>query len=341
MRRGRALSTFLLSLALSIALVAWLLSRIELADLGRTLAGIYVPSLGLYALLSLAGSGLRAYRYRLLIGPERIGPGGIFVVTLIRNLFVDLLPAKLGSLSYIYLLVRRFGLSLELSASTFLLAAVFDALSLSPILLLAIFAVGLGTSRLSTIQFSLLALAFLLLLALLLAALPALLRAALRVGERFLRAAGAGERWGLPYLVQKVRLTIEAIDTIRARGVYARVFVLSLALRVLKYGSLYFLLHALLLRQGFPLAALNFWQVVLGIAGAEFSANLPVQGIAGLGTWETAFALTFRLMGYDERIAIVAGFGLHLVTQLYEYGLGVLAILLLPLAAAGRKQPDR
>jgi hypothetical protein len=32
------------------------------------------------------------------------------VVTLIRNLFVDLLPAKLGS-SYIYLLVRRFGLS--------------------------------------------------------------------------------------------------------------------------------------------------------------------------------------------------------------------------------------
>jgi len=159
-RRGRALSTFLLSLGLSVALVAWLLSRIELADLVRTLAGIYLPSLGLYALLSLAGSGLRAYRYRLLIGPERIGSGGIFLVTLIRNLFVDLLPAKLGALSYIYLLVRRFGLSLELGASTFLLAAVFDALSLSPILLLAIFAVGLGTTRLSTVQFFLVALAY-------------------------------------------------------------------------------------------------------------------------------------------------------------------------------------
>ena len=339
MRRGRALSTFLLSLGLSVALVAWLLSRIELADLVRTLAGIYLPSLGLYALLSLAGSGLRAYRYRLLIGPERIGSGGIFLVTLIRNLFVDLLPAKLGALSYIYLLVRRFGLSLELGASTFLLAAVFDALSLSPILLLAIFAVGLGTTRLSTVQFFLVALAFLVLLALLLTALPTLLRTVLRVGERLLQAVGVGERWRIPYFLQKVRLAIEAIETIRARGVYGRVFVLSLLLRLLKYGSLYFLLHALLLRQGFPLAALNFWKVVLGIAGAEFSANLPVQGIAGLGTWETAFALAFRLMGYEERIAIVAGFGLHLVTQLYEYALGALAILLLPLAAARPSRP--
>jgi len=46
-------------------------------------------------------------------------------------------------------------------------------------------------------------------------------------------------------------------------------------------------------------------------------------------------------MGYEERTAIVAGFGLHLVTQLFEYSLGALAILLLALPALGdrRRRP--
>ena len=336
MTRRSGLTTFVLSLLLSVGLVAFLLSRIQLADLVQTFTRIYLPSLGLYALLSLLGSVLRAYRYRILLGPERITAGGIFLVTLVRNLFVDLLPAKLGSLSYIYLLVRRFGLPLELGTSTFVLAAVFDALALSPLLLLAIFAVGLGQTLLSTTQFAAFALSFLLLLALLLAWLTSLLRLALRVGSALVRALGVGHRWGIGYLVEKVRLTVDAVEAIERRGIYTAVFLLSFLLRLLKYGSLYFLLHALLVNQGFPLAALSFWKVLLGIAGAELSANLPIQGIAGLGTWETAFALAFRLMGYEERIAIVAGFGLHLVTQLFEYSLGGLAILLLALPALGQ-----
>ncbi len=331
MTRRSGLPTFLLSLLLSVGLVAWLLSRIELADLGRTFTRIYLPSLGLYAGLALLNTGLRAYRYRLLLGPERITAGGIFLVTLVRNLFVDLLPAKLGALSYIYLLVRRFGLPLELGASTFVLAAVFDALSLSPLLLLAVVMVGLGRTVLSTAQFAALALVFLVLLGVLLVALTPLLRWALRLATALLGWVGLGGRWKVPYLVEKARLTVDAVEAIQARGIYTVVLALSLVLRLTKYGALYFLLHALLANQGFPLAALNFWKVLLGIAGAELSSNLPIQGLAGIGTWETAFALAFRLMGYAERIAIVAGFGLHLVTQLFEYTLGALAILLLAL----------
>lgn len=339
--RRRALVTLAVSLALSVGLVAYLLSRIELADLAQTFARIYVPSLAAYAALSLLAAGVRAWRYRLLLGAEQIGAGGIFLVTLVRNLFIDLLPAKLGALSYVYLVVRRFGVPLELGASTFILAAVFDAISLSPILLPALFVVGLGTTVVSTVQFALLATALLLGLGLLLLALPALLRLGLRIGEWVLAAAGIGGKWGVAHLLDRLRGTVEATETIRARGVYGRVLAVSVLLRLLKYGSLYFLLHALLLNQGFPLAALSFWKVVLGIAGAELSSNLPIQGVAGLGTWETAFALAFRLMGYPERIAIVAGFGLHLITQVYEYSLGVLAILALAVAPVGWRRRHR
>jgi uncharacterized membrane protein YbhN (UPF0104 family) len=156
-----------------------------------------------------------------------------------------------------------------------------------------------------------------------------ILRGGLAVGVRLLEAVGLGDRWRVPYLVEKARLSVAAVDEIQRRGVYTTAFVVSFLLRLAKYGSLYFLLHALLANQGFPLATLSFWKVLLGIAAAELSANLPIQGLAGLGTWETAFALAFRVMGYEEKVAIVAGLGLHLVTQVFEYGLGGLAILLL------------
>jgi uncharacterized membrane protein YbhN (UPF0104 family) len=337
MTRRRGLTAFLLSVGLSIGLLAYLLSRIEWADLVRTFTGIHVPSLAAYAALSLAGVALRAGRYRLLIGPERIGPGAIVLVTLVRNLFIDLLPAKVGSLSYIYLLVRRFAIPLEVAASTFVLAAVFDALALGPLLLLAIAMVGLGRTVLSTTEFALVAAGFLLGLLLLLLALPALLRLGLRVGETLLRGARLAARPGVVYLVDRARGTIESVEAIQRRKIYWSVFGVSFLLRLAKYGSLYFVLHALLANQGFPLATLSFWKVVLGVAGAEFSANLPVQGLAGVGTWETAFALAFRLMGYEERIAIVAGLGLHLITQLFEYALGAVALVLLGLSSARRE----
>ncbi len=341
MKRPSGLTAVLFSLVLSVGLVAYLLSQIQPGQLVRMFTEIYLPSLGVYALLSLLGSCLRAFRYRLLIGPGRISAGGILLVTLIRNSFVELLPAKVGALSYIYLLVRRFGLPLEIGTATFILAAVFDVIALSPLVLVAIFLVGLGDTLLSTPQFSLAALGSLLLLLLLLAGLPALLRLALRITERLFTALGARER-GISYLLQKLSLTIEAVEAIQQRGIYSPVLLLSFLLRLAKYGSLYFLLHALLLNQGVPLAALSVWKVILGIAGAELSTVLPVQGIAGFGTWEGVFTFVFSGMGYEREIAVLSGFGLHWVTKAFEYSLGALAILLLALPALrGRRGSPR
>ncbi len=93
MSRRSSRATFLVSLVLSVGLVGYLLSRIRLADLVQTVTGIHLPSLAAYAALALLGVGLRAGRYRVLIGAQRIGFGDIVLVTLIRNLFVDLLYA--------------------------------------------------------------------------------------------------------------------------------------------------------------------------------------------------------------------------------------------------------
>jgi hypothetical protein len=56
---------------------------------------------------------------------------------------------------------------------------------------------------------------------------------------------------------------------------------------------------------------------------------LPVKGIAGFGTWESAWAIAFQLMDFDQRLAILSGIGVHLLTNLFEYSLGIMSILIL------------
>ena len=90
---------------------------------------------------------------------------------------------------------------------------------------------------------------------------------------------------------------------------------------------------------GFGFADLSFWKLILGITGAELTSALPVKGLAGFGTWESAWALTFGLMSIDQRFAVLSGLGVHLVTNLFEYSLGIgsLLILALPFVQRGRR----
>ena len=59
---------------------------------------------------------------------------------------------------------------------------------------------------------------------------------------------------------------------------------------------------------------------------------LPVQGLAGFGTWETAFHLVFSLLAPEHPNPFITGLLIHTVTQLWEYLLGLLSfgILLWP-----------
>jgi glycosyltransferase 2 family protein len=90
-------------------------------------------------------------------------------------------------------------------------------------------------------------------------------------------------------------------------------------------------------------AEFGFFKLILGVTGAELTSVLPVKGLAGFGTWEAAWALTFSLMGIDEGLAIISGLGVHLLTNVFEYSLGIasLIILLFPwLRRSARRKPE-
>jgi hypothetical protein len=128
--------------------------------------------------------------------------------------------------------------------------------------------------------------------------------------------------------VKKIRLTIDELTRIRRRKIDWPLFILSLGIRLAKYLSLYFLLFSLLRSHGFFLENLSFFKTILGITGAELSSALPIKGIGGFGTWESAWALTLMLLGFEKRIAILSS-SIHLITNIFEYVLGIASILIL------------
>jgi len=298
-------------------------------DLLNTLSQIHLPFLCFFMLISLANTFLRSWRYRWLLLPQKIGYGTVFLVTLIRNVFVDLLPARIGSLSYIYILNKRLNFSFESAASSLLVSIFFDFLTLSPFLILAAVVVGSGGSAVPLSLMIMAALFFFVLVFVLYLRLHPLLLFAIRIIEAVLQGLRLQDKsWALA-LIEKGHLTITELDGIKQRGIFWPLFIVSFFIRSAKYGALYFLLASLLKSHGFALRQISFWMTVLGINGAELTSVLPIKGIGGFGTWESAWALSFQLMDFDSRLAVITGIGVHLITNLFEYMLGIAAILVL------------
>lgn len=327
----RKIGYLLASLAVSIVLMALLLTQVRTADVAGVLAGLSLPGFAAYAAVSLAGAVLRAGRYRLLLrpGPPRWGP--ILLTTFVRNSFIDLLPARIGSLSFIYIANRRLGFELERATSAFAISFVYDFLTLGPFVMAAVLFAGGAAGATGGPVLLGIAAAFLAAWILVLWRIEAAGRLVLAIFLRAARLFGwAGQR-RVAAAAARISRTIEVIHESKSRGETLRLLGLSLLIRGAKYASLYLLLAALL--RGAVGGILGFWTMILGLTGAELTSVLPVKGLAGFGTWESAWALTYRLLGVEPRLAILSGIGVHLLTNLYEYGLGLLglAVLALPL----------
>lgn len=325
----KSVLSFLISLLLSVLLLWWLSRHITAHDFLLTMRNIYRPALILFFCFSLLGSFLRAWRYKILLIPRRITWGNILMVTFIRNLFVDLLPARMGSLSYIFILNQRLKFSFESAASSFVVAFLLDFLTLSPFLITSLLAVGIGTQFLSGPYLLSVSAGFFLIIFLIFWKLIPLAQWAHRIYLGLLKKTAWKDKKWARISLEKIRITILDLKYIQRRRIHWQLFFLSMAIRLVKYGSLFILLFALLRHHGFSLHMSNFFKSILGITGAELTSFLPIKGVGGFGTWESAWALTMRLMDFPANLAVISGIGVHLITNLFEYLLGIISLLIL------------
>ena len=313
--------------------MGWLFSTVSPGEILRLIAEADLRGILMFAGLSLASSVFRAWRYRLLLQAAgvAVGRGLLFLVVLVRNQFADLLPARIGSLVYIYVMTNRLGVSLPAAGSTFAVSFLYDILAMAP--LLAAAALDLGAVEGPGAGFFLGA-AIILLVAPL--ALLRLLEPLCRAGADLVARAG---RRSIRDRAADLRGIGSELAKIREAGLHGRVFVLSLFVRVAKYPSLYVFLWAMLAPRGYDLDSLRPAVVFVGVLAAEIAASLPVSGIGGFGAYEGAWALVFELLGFPAAIARATSVAHHLFTQVWGYGLGTAALLLLllPFGASGAR----
>ncbi|MEE1558396.1 MAG: lysylphosphatidylglycerol synthase domain-containing protein, partial [Arenicellales bacterium] len=214
------------SLSVTAGVFYYLLSEISISDVLKLISNVDRHGLLLFVTCSLAMSFFITWRYKLLISVSGFSPSPVllFLVVLVRNLFADLLPARIGTFVYIYIVNSRLGVALSAATSSFVLATLLDILAL---MILLIVLVGVGFDALPP--------AYLLAFAILIGGiiwvviynLPRLLNWLVQI---------------LPKSPTMEKLTVlfssieREVTASRQAGVFTRLIALSLLVRITKYA---------------------------------------------------------------------------------------------------------
>ena len=314
---------------LGIFLVYYLLKQVNFEDVKNAFLNMYKPYLIIGLIIMFIDNYFRTYQKKILIGSARVNMGDLFLVTLVRNAFNMVLPARTGELSYIYVLNRKFKFPVEIGVSTLVLILIFDLVIVFSLIVVSIIIVGINKFSISSTTIILIAAGMLAISLLILFYLSKIIGLFIRLLDFIFARTRAGKNKFLQYIYKKLIDVNTNIKVIQKRRIYWKVYFSALVIRVLKFTSYYFIIHAILKPMGYGFQDISFWIILLGTVVAEISAVLPTHALAGFGTYEGAFALAFVILGFPKQISIIVGFSYHLVILLFSVILGLISIIIL------------
>jgi uncharacterized protein (TIRG00374 family) len=295
--------------AVLVIILYFFFSGIAVEDIYNNFLKIPGGYLTAFVLLSLLGTFLRAWKYHILIS-KKISFRDIFLITLVRNFSVDLLPGRAAALVFYTWLTKKKGIAVEESASSFVVSIFYDALALG--CMLAALSAFLETDLERWPIYIGMAVIFTISLIMIFFA-DHIFNFALK--KRLLHR--------IPKLEAIVCHIHEYLAEHNKNSERLRIFLLSLATRAVKYLFVFILFEGIV-RLGFGIE--NFSRFSFGLAGTELSSLIPIQGPAGFGTWELAFTVIFEALKVPAQNIKEAGFVIHIVTQVFEYVIGLLAL---------------
>jgi uncharacterized protein (TIRG00374 family) len=322
----------LLVVGLGIFLVYYLLSQINLADLKTAFLGVYIPALVIGLVIMFCVDFFKAYRQQILVASKDIRFIDMFLVSLIRNAFNMVLPARTGELSYVYVLKRKFKIPIGIGVSTLMIGLIFDLIIVFSMIVIAIIIVGLNRYDISSTAVIIIAIALLAASLVLLFFLSKFVGLFVKLCNWLLRKYNKlNSSKVFMWIYDKLVETNDNIKVIQKRKVYWKVYLLSVATRIMKFTSYYFLIYATMQPMGYVLSDLSYWVIFLATVAAELSAVLPTHALAGFGTYEGAFALAFIALGFSKELSIIVGFNYHIYNLLFTISWGIIAMIIISL----------
>ena len=292
------------------------------------LRSVSVPLLAVYVATSLLRTALQTWRYQLILRssePQVPDFLHIFLVTTSRNMFIDMLPSRLGELSYVAMLNRGHKVPVSSCLSSLALAFLFDLAALAVVIaFLAVYQLFLLELQwwlfLTALMVLLVFFAGLFLL------FPGLNTFSSWAGKFLSKLQWApGKRLAgkvttlLDDLVRSLRYAREA-------GIARRLLLSSLGVRLAKYLGLYCLFYAVAVPH-FPEVDTAMPSALMALISAEASASLPLPTFMGFGSYEAGGMLTMVALGASRSASMLIMLSLHLLSQAVDYLLGGAAFI--------------
>jgi hypothetical protein len=236
---------------------------------------------------------------------------------------VDLLPARIGELSYIAMMNRGYDVSGKNCLSSLSVSFVFDFIALLFIIVVVlIFQLFHNGVQGWLITASVV-------LVLLTAFLTVFLFWGIKFGIALFKKYSS--RVGENRIVRRLLMFMDeftvSLDLVRAAGVFPKIILLSLAVWISKYTGIYCLFEGIV-RPGFPmLSDLSAISTLTSLLSAEGAVSLPVPSFMSFGTYEVGGAFALVLAGFDKAQSVVTMLCIHIWGQLIYYSLGIIGLV--------------
>ena len=280
--------------------------------------------ISLYVVTSFIQTFFRALRYGVILrtsGEAVPGKFHLFLVAMSRNMFVDMLPARLGELSYIAMLNRGFKVGVDACLSSLAISFVFDLFALA-LLILGLIGYQLLFADLQPWIIG----TFLMILVvsggILVFLFPVLQWLSTRLAIFHFASKGLVGK-----LMSLFEDTVASLQLARQGKIIGRVLALSIGVRIFKYLGLYLIFLGVVL-PSFPDIDREFSSVLIALVSAEASASLPVPSFMSFGTYEAGGAFALIALGAGKAISVIVMLALHIWSQVVDYGLGIGATIL-------------
>lgn len=292
-------------------MLAALLTQINLKDLIDSLLKVNANMFALGALAYLVKSLIRALRFWRFerANGQSASYWRMARLTFASTLASQILPLKLGELTYVYLIRVDVGGSIARGISGLMMIRVFDVLAIAVLFLITAGAVGLPGAMAGYFT-SILLLTVLLTIA---------AGAMLLVGRLKLPSPAVVERYAL---LRKARAALAQVLETLHQHIHHLPEMIALALA--EWLANFVMYHILLIGLGL---SPQFIHTVTAVTLAAVASLLPVNSFGNFGTQEIGWATGLTLLGYSQKSAIMSGFATHLLVMVYVAGQGLVAWL--------------
>lgn len=299
---------------------------ISFYDVINILGDVSPRTFVLFFVIHMIGIVLRTFRFQVLIRAAQTGVTPSFLpltlVALVRNMTVDMLPARAGELFYVGLLNRGLGVRLDACFSSLAISIWFDIMVIIPLVFGLILYPVLDTGTQTRLLVVAIVLVFICAVGIL------ILYPGLDITAKWLQRFSAGDSKLLNALQKFVSQFSDSVKRSLTRRSIAKVFLLTVGVRFCKYSSIA-LLFTGIADAGFPeLSGTDPGSIVIGLLASEAGASLPIPTFMSFGAYEAGGLAAFAMLGLPTAAAGLALFTIHIATQLVDYSFGGVALVL-------------